>query len=173
MKTFNKKGDEGETSLLFGHRIPKNSFCCEAYGTLDEAVSCLGVALNVSNKKKTKEIILRIQKELFIIGSELAIKPGDYEKFSASFPQVDDGMVNELENEIDELESIVEMPKSFIVPGSSLSSGWLDFSRAIVRRAERRVVALKENKEIRNNAILHYLNRLSDLLFTLARYEET
>jgi len=172
MKTFNKKGDEGETSLLFGHRVAKSSLYCEAYGTLDEAVSCLGIARNVVTRDKTKELIRKIQKDLFVVCSELAMKPGDYEKFAADFTLVDDGMVNQLEGIINELESAIEMPRSFIIPGSSLGSGWLDFARTIVRRAERKVVALKEINEIHNNAILHYLNRLSDLLFVLARYEE-
>ena len=82
-------------------------------------------------------------------------------------------MAGELEGIIDELESEIELPRSFVIPGSNLGSGWLDLSRAIVRRAERRVVELKENSEIKNDAILQYLNRLADLLFILARYEET
>jgi cob(I)alamin adenosyltransferase len=172
MKTFNKRGDEGETSLLFGQRVPKSSLRCEAYGTLDEAVSCLGIARNVVTKDKTKEIIWKIQKGLFIVSAELATKPEDYQGFVSHFTPVTVEMADQLEGIIDELESKIEMPKSFIIPGSTLGSGWLDFSRTIVRRAERRVVVLKKKNEINNNAILQYLNRLADLLFTLARYEE-
>jgi cob(I)alamin adenosyltransferase len=172
MKTFNKRGDEGETSLLFGQRVPKSSPRCEAYGTLDEAVSCLGIARNTVTKNKTKEIIWKIQKELFIVSAELATKPSDYQVFATRFTPVTEEMADHLEEIIDELESKIKLPKSFIIPGSTLGSGWLDLSRTIVRRAERRVVVLKKKNEINNNAILQYLNRLADLLFILARYEE-
>ncbi len=170
MKTFNKRGDEGETSLLFGHRDPKSSLRHEASGTLDEAVSCLGVARNVVTKDKTKEIILKVQKELFIVSGELATKAEEGQRFSSHFTPLTDEMASQLEGIIDELEPEIKLPKSFIIPGSNSGSGLLDLSRAIVRRAERRAVALTESNEISNNAILHYLNRLADLLFTLSRY---
>lgn len=173
MKTFNKRGDEGETSLLFGQRVAKSSLRCEAYGTLDEAGASLGIARNVVTKDKTKEIIAKVQKELFVVSAELATKSEDYGRFASRFTPVSDEMTSQLERLIDDLESEIELPKSFIIPGANLGSGWLDLSRTIVRRAERKVVALKENNEISNDAILHYLNRLADLLFILARYEET
>ena len=173
MKTFNKRGDKGETSLLFGQRVSKSDLRCEAYGTIDEAVSALGIARNLVAKGRVKEVILKVQKELFNINAELATKAEDYERLASSFTPVTDEMANGLEEIIDELESEIEVPKSFIIPGSNLGSGWLDLSRAIVRRAERRVVELEENNEVRNGAILQYLNRLADLLFILARYEET
>ena len=173
MKTFNKRGDGGETSLLFGQRVPKSDLRCEAYGTIDEAVSCLGIARNLVTKDKAKEIILRVQKELFTISAELATKPEDYERLASRFTPVTDTMADELEGIVNELESEIELPKSFIIPGSNLGSGWLDLSRTIVRRAERRVVTLRESNEIENDAILRYLNRLADLLFILARYEST
>lgn len=172
MKTFNNREDDRETSLLFGQRVWKSSLRCEAYGTLDEAVSCLGIARNVATKDKTKEVILKVQKELFRVNAELATKCEDYEKFASRFTPVTDEMANQLAEVIDELKSEIELPKSFIIPGSNLGSAWLDLSRTIVRRAERRVIALKQNNKISNNAILHYLNRLADLLFILARYEE-
>jgi cob(I)alamin adenosyltransferase len=172
MKTFNKLGDEGETSLLFGRRVAKSSLTCEAYGTIDEAVSCLGIARNMVTKVKTKEIILKVQKELFLVSSELATHLKDYQKFTAHFTPVTDDMVYQLERTIDELESKIELPQSFIIPGSNLSSGWVDLSRTIIRRAERRVSRLRGNDAIPNITILHYLNRLADLLFILARYEE-
>jgi len=172
VKAFNKKGDKGETSLLFGRRVPKDNPHCEACGTIDEAVSALGIARNVVTEDRVKDIILRVQKELFLIGSELATKPEDYEKLSSHSTPVTDKMGLELEKIINELQAEIEMPESFIVPGSNLGSAWLDLSRTIVRRAERRVVALKEQGELKNEAVLQYLNRLADLLFTLARYEE-
>ena len=172
MKTFNKKGDKGETSLLFGGRVPKSDLRCEAYGTLDEAISSLGVARNHVKKKKTREMILRVQKELFEVNAELATKTEDREKFVTHFKPITEGMAAGLEEIINEIEAEVEMPRAFIIPGANLASASLDVSRAIVRRAERRAVILKEKGEIENDAILHYLNRLADLLFMLARYEE-
>ena len=171
MKTFNKKGDRGKTSLLFGQRVPKDDLHCEAYGTIDEAVSALGITRNVVVKDRVKEIILRVQKELFTIGAELATKPENYEQLTSHFTPVTDKMSLELEEIINDLEVKIEMPKSFIIPGSTSGSAWLDLSRTIVRRAERRAVTLKEQGELKNEVVLQYLNRLADLLFTLARYE--
>ncbi len=173
MKTFNKKGDKGETSLLFGRRVAKSDLRCEAYGAIDEAVSSLGITRNLVTKDRVREIILRVQKELFAVNAELATKPEDYERLASSFTPVTDEMADGLEEMIDELEAEIEMPRVFIVPGSTLGSAWLDLSRAIVRRAERKAVMLKEKNEIRNDAVLQYLNRLADLLFVLARYEES
>jgi cob(I)alamin adenosyltransferase len=172
VKTFNKRGDEGETSLLFGGRVAKNSLRCEAYGTLDEAVSCLGIARNVVKKDRTKEVILKVQKEIFDINAELATEPENYERFASRFTTINDGMVDELEKIIDEIESQVVLPKSFIIPGGNLASAQLDLARSIVRRAERRVADLRQNNETGNTSISHYMNRLADLLFMLARYEE-
>jgi len=172
VKTFNKKGDRGDTSLLFGRRVSKSDLHCEAYGTIDEAVSSLGIARNLVTKDRVKEIILGVQKELFDISAELATKPEDCDRLASSFKPITDEMAGGLEEIIDELETKIEMPKSFIIPGSNLGSAWLDLSRTIVRRAERKVVTLKAEGEIKNDAILQYLNRLADLLFTLARYEE-
>ena len=173
MKTFNKKGDKGETSLLFGRRVPKSDLHCEAYGVIDEVVSALGVARNFVTKDKVRGIILKVQEELFIVNGELATKSEDYERFVPKFKPVTSEMVNGLEQVIDEIETEIGMPKSFIIPGSNLGSALLDLSRAIVRRAERRVVVLRDKNEVKNDAILEYLNRLADLLFALSRYEET
>ena len=173
MKTFNKKGDTGTTSLLFSGRVPKSDLHCEAYGTIDEAISSLGMARNLAKKSKAKEIILKVQKELFNVNAELAIKPENYQNFMAKFKPTTDKMVHALEEIIDEIETEIEMPKAFVIPGLNMASASLDVARTIVRRAERRVVSLKEKGEIKNEAILQYLNRLADLLFILARYEET
>ncbi len=173
MKTFNKKGDAGDTSLFFGKRVPKCDPHCEAYGTIDEVVSSLGVARNIVKKSRTKEIILKVQKALFDVNAELAVRPEDYEKLVSRYKPITDEMAAGLEKIIDEIEAEIEMPRAFVIPGSNLASSSVDMSRAILRRAERRVVALRETGEIKNEAILHYLNRLADLLFALARYEES
>jgi cob(I)alamin adenosyltransferase len=172
MQTFNKKGDGGETSLLFGCRVAKDSLRCEAYGTLDEAASCLGIARNMVTKEKTRGVILRIQKELFIVGAELATEAKNYEKFTKKYTVVTEEMSFQIEEIINELEAETSLPESFIIPGTNSGSALLDLSRSIIRRAERRVVTLKRHKQISNDAILHYLNRLADLLYVLARYEE-
>jgi cob(I)alamin adenosyltransferase len=173
MEIFNKRGDEGETSLLFGRRIAKDSLRCEAYGTLDEAISCLGIARNVVLQDKTRQIIFKVQEELFKLNGELATLPEDYDKFTAHYTAINEEMAGRLESLIIELEPETDLPKAFIIPGANTCSAYLDLARTIIRRAERRVVTLKNNGDIGNSAILHYLNRLADLLFMLARYEET
>jgi len=172
MKTFNKRGDQGETSLLYGGRVPKSDPRCEAYGTIDEAVSALGVARAASSSQRTRDIVHRIQDELFIVGAELATASEDYDKLVARNVVVTDELVDRLERLIDELEAEVPMPKEFIIPGASPGSAALDLARTIIRRAERRANELRDNGLLVNERVLHYLNRLADLVFTLARYEE-
>ena len=173
MKTFNKKGDRGDTSLLFGQRVAKSDLRCEAYGTIDEAVSALGIARNFVTRDKVKEIITNVQKELFTVGAEMATRPEDLERLASSFTPVTEDMVDKIEGLINELEAKIELPKAFIIPGSNAGSSFVDLARAMVRRSERRAVVLMEKGEINNDAILRYLNRLADLLFIVARYEET
>lgn len=173
MKFFNKRGDQGETSLLYGGRIPKCDPRCEAYGTIDEAVSALGLARALSQKERTRDILHRIQEELFIVGAELATAADDYDKLTARHQVVTEEMVNRLEGLIDDFEAEMEMPKKFIIPGASPSSAALDLARTIIRRAERRAAELRNNGMVPNERVLHYLNRLADLAFTVARYEET
>ena len=172
MKTFNKSGDKGETSLLYGIRVSKDSLRCEAYGTVDEAVSALGLARTLVKKEKTREIILKAQKELFMVGAELATESAEYEKFVSQFNPVTKGMVDDLESIIDDLESKIKTPHAFVIPGKTPGSAALDLSRSIIRTAERRVVSLNGTGEVQNESLLSYLNRLADLLFTLARYDE-
>lgn len=171
MKTFNKRGDRGETSLLYGERTFKSDPRCEAYGTIDEAVSFLGLAKNFC-RPEIREMITAIQRELFVVGAELATPLGRYHNLVAKGITVTTEMVQRLENLIDEFEGKVEMPHDFVIPGASPGSATLDVARTIVRRAERRAVTLKEKGELKNENVLAYLNRLGDLIFTLARYQE-
>lgn len=172
MRTFNKKGDRGETSLLYGDRVAKSDPRCEAYGTIDEAVSALGLARHFC-QPEAKNLILSIQRDLFVVGAELATPADQYSKLVVKGSTVTPEMVQRLENLIDELEAKVEMPKAFVVPGgTSASSAALDLARTIIRRAERRTVILKEAGMVQNDEVLKYLNRLADFVFTLARYEE-
>jgi cob(I)alamin adenosyltransferase len=171
VKTFNKKGDSGQTSLLYGVRVPKSDLRCEAYGTIDEAVSLLGLARNFC-QPKTKDILSSVQHDLFTVGAEIATPQERYPELVAKGKVVKPEMVQRLEDLIDDFETKVDMPHNFIIPGACLSSAALDVARTVVRRAERRVVALKESRQLANEELLKYLNRLADLIFALARYED-
>jgi len=166
---FSKKGDRGFTSLLGGQRISKSSPRPEAYGTLDEASSALGMARAWARRPRTKEIILSIQKELLILGAELATGPRDISK---SIHRVRSQNVDRLEQFMEELQRDVSLRKEFVYPGDSPAGAAIDLARTIIRRGERRAVALVHQKKVRNPAVLRYLNRLADLLFVLARYED-
>lgn len=169
MKSFNKKGDDGTTSLLFGHRIPKYSPRTEAYGAIDEANSAMGLARALISDPALKQIILSVQQELFIVGAELATLPPENEKLKK---RISRQHTLRLEQFINEYEGKVEMPNCFVAPGGSPGAGSLDLARSTMRRAERRIAKLFDDGEVKNPEILCYCNRLSDLLFTLARYEE-
>jgi len=171
VKTFNKKGDGGETSLLYGTRTAKSDPRCEAYGTVDETVSLLGLAKNFC-QPEVRGLVTSLQRELFIIGAELATPLQRYNDLSAKGKTVKPEMVQRLEDLIDEFEAKVDMPREFVIPGACVSSATLDIARAVIRRAERRAVTLKNEGQLTNEKVLEYLNRLADLIFTLARYQE-
>ncbi|MDM8000837.1 MAG: cob(I)yrinic acid a,c-diamide adenosyltransferase [Dehalococcoidia bacterium] len=173
MKTFNKRGDKGETSLFFGPRVPKSDPHCEAYGTIDEAVAAIGLARALSRKQPVRDMLLTVQKDLFTLAGELATPPEARERVARRYPTITSGDVDRLEGLIDSLEAKVRMPESFVIPGKSAASAAIHLSRAIVRRAERRVVSLQRTGQVPNQEILKYLNRLADFLFTLSLYEET
>jgi cob(I)alamin adenosyltransferase len=171
MGIVTKTGDTGETGLLYGGRVAKSDPRVEAYGTVDEAVAALGLARALSSYPRVKEAVLEMQKQLFTVAAELAIDVLEYDKFDRHFTRVSGEMVDGLERTIDAIEAEIEMPPTFIVPGASPASGALDMARTIVRRAERRALSLKEQGLLENPEIIRYLNRLSDLVYTLARYE--
>ena len=171
MKTFNKKGDKGETSLLYGARTVKCDPRCEAYGTIDEAVSTLGLAKSFC-QPEVKDVVSSLQQDLFVVGAELATPQERYLELAAKGKVVKPEVVQKLENLIDDFEAKIDMPREFIIPGACLSSAALDVARTVIRRAERKAVALKEAGQLMNEEVLKYLNRLSDLVFTLARYQE-
>jgi cob(I)alamin adenosyltransferase len=167
---FSKKGDRGITSLLGGQRIPKSGPRPETYGTLDEASSALGIARASATRPKTKEIILSIQKDLLVLGAELATAPEDSEKYSH---RIQTDHVDRLERVIEDLQKGLAVGKEFIFPGETVASAAIDLGRTIVRRAERKAVRLLQEKIIINVEVLRFLNRLADVLFVLARYEES
>ena len=170
MESFNKKGDYGTTSLLFGHRVPKHSPRPEAYGAVDEASSALGLARGLISDSELKRIILTIQKELFLVGAELASLPDETSRLKA---RITEEHTLKLEKLIEQYEGITNMPKAFVPPGGTPSAGALDLARSIIRRAERRMAKLFDDGDIRNPELLSYCNRLADLLFTLGRHAES
>lgn len=168
-----RTGDSGETGLLYGGRVPKDDLHTEAYGALDEAVSALGLARALSGPDSPRqERLLALQRELFTVGAELATAPEERRRLVEHFPTVDASFVDRLEAEVHELEAKVPLPRSFVVPGGTPVAAALDLARAMVRRAERRAVALQRAGQLGNPEVLRYLNRLSDLLFMLAREAE-
>lgn len=172
MKIYTRTGDDGETRLLFGTRVSKTDPRCEAYGLTDQAVSAMGLARALSRDQHVKDVLLQVQREMFIVGSELATDPSNYQRLREKYPVVTPEMVTRLEQVIDELDARMDVPNAFIVPGASPASGALDLARSILRTAERRAVGLKERGLLPNPEVLRYLNRLADLLFMLARYED-
>lgn len=171
-KVYTKFGDKGETSLLYGGRVSKNNPHTEAYGITDEAVSAMGLGRATTDDPRVKDILRDLQRELFTIAAELATDPEKYELFQQHFSPVTESMVENLETTIDSLEEEFQMPTVFVLPGGSPSSSAIDMARTIIRTAERRVVALEEAGQLTNGLITAYLNRLGDLLFVLARYQD-
>lgn len=165
-----KTGDEGYTDLLGAGRVPKYHRRPEAFGTLDEATSALGLARAQATDKRLKEQIYRLQKDLYTLMAELATPPENYEKVSFKIARAD---VDRIESESDDLKQRVEIGKAFIVPGDTITGASLDLARTIVRRGERQVSRLYHEGDVTNREVLRYLNRLSDLLFVMARYEES
>ncbi len=167
---FSKKGDDGSTSLMGGQRVPKSGPRTEAYGTLDEASSALGLAKASARRPRTREILLGIQRDLVLLGAELATVPEDKSRYDYRITR---DHVERLEGLIDELQREVALRNEFIFPGETVSGAAIDLGRTIVRRAERKTVDLVHQKIVGNLEILGFLNRLADLLFVLARYEES
>jgi cob(I)alamin adenosyltransferase len=167
-RIYTKTGDDGTTGLLYGGRVPKDDAATEAYGTTDEAVAVLGHA-RASADGVVAEEILALQRELFVVGADLATNPAERGKLEPGVSLVTAEMTERLERRIDELVAERALPQAFIVPGSNAASAALDLARSVIRRAERNVVALeREGREV-NPEVRRYLNRLSDLVFVLAR----
>ena len=166
MKIYTKTGDRGETGLLGGSRVGKDSPRVEAYGEVDELNSSLGVVLNAVQNAEISALLKKIQEELFGMGAELATPPEKPIEHGKS--KIEEENVNSLEEAIDRYEKDLTPLKRFILPGGTEGASRLHLARSICRRAERSVVALLREEEV-NLVILKYLNRLSDLLFVLAR----
>jgi cob(I)alamin adenosyltransferase len=171
VKIYTKKGDEGQTSLFGGQRISKSDPRPEAYGSLDEVCAILGVVRAVAQDPDLQTVIHSLQEDLFLLAAELATAPEDRARFAVQ--QITLEHTVRLESLIDQRLAKIELPRAFIIPGSSsYIPALLDWGRAVARRAERRVVELREAGLLDNPEVLKYLNRLADLLFVLARYQE-
>ena len=170
MKIYTKKGDNGDTSLLYGAGVSKDDIAPEAYGSVDELVAFLGL-IRAESKLPTdvKDTILRIQRELFIVGAELATDKSKRKKLSEGKTLVTEEMIINLEKDIDNLTEKNGLPNFFVVPGENIISAKLDWSRVISRRAERKCVTWYKTLDMSDSKVLIYLNRLSDLLWMMAR----
>lgn len=177
------KGDDGTTGLLFGGRVLKDDPRTEAYGTVDEAVAALGLAraeLGVLATAGTlpaaltdlATLILRFQRELFVVGAELAANPHAWDKLRDGITRVDESMLTGVEAVLNDAEAGITMPREFVVPGESRLSAAIELARTIVRRAERRAITLQNASMLPGPWLVPYLNRLADLLWVLARAAE-
>lgn len=170
MRIYTRKGDTGTTGLLFGGaRVSKADLRTDAYGTTDEAVSALGLARAALAGGPLAELVLRLQRELFVVGAELATHVEKRARLTAGTTLVTAEMVSALEHEIDALEAKHPMPVEFVLPGETLAGAAFDLARTTVRRAERRAVELANGGGLPASQVVPYLNRLADLLFVVAR----
>jgi cob(I)alamin adenosyltransferase len=161
-------GDDGSTGLLGGGRIRKDDPRIEAFGTVDEASSVIGLAKSLSTDARVRTICEELQRGLYSLGAELGTNPGSDKAFMTMTAEG----VSALERLTAELEGEFTMPDGFVLPGATPASGALDVARAVVRRAERRCLTLEGQGGVPNKQVIRWLNRLSLLLFVLARFEE-
>jgi cob(I)alamin adenosyltransferase len=168
MRIYTKTGDAGDTGLFGGGRVGKDHPRVEAYGDVDELNAVLGLVRSAEQMPRIDEVIVPVQRDLFSIGALLATPDRDKMRAQLEKARIDDERIRELERAIDECESELEPLRSFIVPGGTEKAASLHVARTVCRRAERRVVALLHDEEV-PEIVIRYLNRLSDLLFMLAR----
>ena len=173
VKIYTRKGDDGTTGLWYGGRVAKFAGRPEAYGSVDEAASALGLARAAAERgSELHDDILRLEGELFVVGAELATAPEAAERLEDGVSRVTADMVERLERDIDRYMERVDLPPKFVIPGGTELSARLDVARAVVRRAERRVSQLHHEGELTGDTVLTYLNRLSDALFAMARFAD-
>jgi cob(I)alamin adenosyltransferase len=164
-KVYTKTGDKGETSLLGGTRLPKHHIRIEAYGTVDELNSYIGLVRDQAIDAHSKTVLIEIQDRLFTLGSLLAADP---KKNKMKLPEVQEEDVTYLEKEIDKMDEVLPEMKHFVLPGGNTTVSFCHIARCVCRRAERATLKLSENEEVAP-IIVKYLNRLSDYLFVLSR----
>jgi cob(I)alamin adenosyltransferase len=167
-RIYTKTGDDGTTGLLYGGRVPKDSVLPAAYGAVDEAQAVLGLARVHSPAGELSGLLITLERDLWVLMAELATQPENRRKLKAGRTAVAPEMVERLEHAIDDLDARFEHPKDFVVPGETVVASWLDLARTVVRRAERDALAAAPAPSL----VGPYLNRLSDLLWTMARWQE-
>jgi cob(I)alamin adenosyltransferase len=168
IKIYTKTGDKGKTSLIGGTKVPKSHLRIESYGTVDELNSFIGLLIDHLVDENSKKVLKEIQDRLFTIGSSLAIDP-DKEP-SLKIPDLKEGDITFLENEIDKMNETLPVMKHFILPGGHVAVSTAHVARCVCRRAERICVHMHENSLFIEPLIIKYINRLGDYLFVLARY---
>jgi cob(I)alamin adenosyltransferase len=169
------RGDDGTTGLLFGGRIAKDDPLTDAYGTVDEAVAALGLArvsLAAAGLPELAELVLRYQRELFVVGAELATNPTARDRLRDGVTRVSEEMLDGVESDMARWESEVEMPREFVVPGETAASAALEVARTVLRRAERRIIWVVSSANLSSEWLVPYVNRLADLIWVLARAAE-
>jgi cob(I)alamin adenosyltransferase len=169
MKIYTRKGDDGTTGLYGGGRVAKDAVAPEAYGTVDEAQAAIGLARSECDRAgELDALLVAVERDLWILMAELATDEGNRHKLVAGTSLVSPEMVAHLETVIDDITGRFDLPTEFVVPGESRLAALLDVARTVVRRAERRAVPAS----VEGSQVGPYLNRLSDLLWTLARWVE-
>jgi cob(I)alamin adenosyltransferase len=173
VKIYTRKGDDGTTGLWYGGRVQKSDSRPEAYGSVDEAASALGLCRAAArDHEELYADILRIQNELFVAGAELATAPEAAQRLEPGVSKVTEAMVVRLESDIDRYMDRVHLPPKFVIPGGTELSARLDVARTAIRRAERRVSAMQANGELADDTVLRYLNRASDTVYAMARFAD-
>ena len=174
MSIVTKTGDSGTTGLMYGRRVPKNHPRVEAYGTVDELNAALGLARATAEHDFVRDSLLAIQKDLVILMGELAVANEDLERYvKGGFSFVTPDLTAKLDALVKEIEAQNVSFKGWATPGATLNSAALDMARTVCRRSERRVYDLQASGDFKNEEILIFLNRLSDLLWLFARWAET
>lgn len=169
MKIYTRKGDDGTTGLYFGGRVSKDSVAPAAYGDVDEAQAAIGVArAHTPADGELNTVLVKIERDLWILMADLATPEDNRHKLTPGVSLVTEEMVTHLEELIDDFSARFELPKEFVVPGEEPVAAFLDLARTVVRRAERTSIAAAEP----GSQVVQYLNRLSDLVWTLARWQE-
>lgn len=165
MKIYTKTGDQGTTSLFGGKRVSKAELRIDTYGTVDELNSWIGLVRDQEVNQKRKDVLIRIQNDLFVIGSILATEPGNTK---VKIPSLQETDITFLEEQIDAIDAQLPPMKFFVLPGGHISISTCHVARTVCRRAERLTIALHDNEPI-DSVVIQYLNRLSDYLFVLCR----
>jgi len=166
-KVYTKAGDDGTTGLFYGGRVPKDSELPTAYGSVDEAQAVLGLA-RANAVGELDRMLVAVMQDLWVLMAELATAPANRHKLMAGASSVTQPMVDALEAHIDALDELFDPPTEFVVPGGNAVAAWLDLGRTVTRRAERAALVAAPPPSL----VVPYLNRLSDLLWTMARWQE-